>query len=239
MTDSAASDVRIWSCDMDAIQVDDAYIGFVLTAVECERGERFKSDVLRRRYRIGRAATRKILGEWLGEKPNKLDIRVTEQGKPFIPEGPMFNVSHSERYLMIGVCADMELGVDIETVKPIDDFQSVARRQFSDRERDALAALPEEDRLCGFYRLWTRKEAVAKALGKGLAMDFTSFSVSLAESSQCESIEISATFPSDRACFVRPCSLFGEAESAIASTGSFRIAQQFHLGDHLNWVEGT
>jgi 4'-phosphopantetheinyl transferase len=55
----------------------------------------------------------------------------------------------------------------------------VASRHFSPAERDALQRLQGDDWLAGFYRCWTRKEAVLKAEGVGLHRDLDSFDVEL------------------------------------------------------------
>lgn len=44
-------------------------------------------------------------------------------------------------------------------------------------ERDAILALPPADRTAAFYRCWTRKEAVLKALGRGLSLPLNGFQV--------------------------------------------------------------
>jgi 4'-phosphopantetheinyl transferase len=49
-------------------------------------------------------------------------------------------------------------------------WQAIAERHFAPSEREGLAALPESFRRRAFFRLWTRKEAVMKAVGRGLGL---------------------------------------------------------------------
>ena len=63
-------------------------------------------------------------------------------------------------------------------VRPID--LDIAEHYFSPAEVAALTNLPAAERISGFFRCWTLKEAVIKGLGVGLALDLASFDVSFA-----------------------------------------------------------
>ncbi len=92
-------------------------------------------------------------------------------GKPYLPSGPFFNLSHSGSKVVLLV-GDQELGVDIEQITPYS--QSVARRVFTDCE---LAWLNIQQSDEAFFRLWTGKESIMKALGKGLQLPPESFEI--------------------------------------------------------------
>lgn len=98
-----------------------------------------------------------------GQIPPLCRLRWTSRGKPWLPGGPDFSISHSAG---IAACAvaptGLVIGIDIEPVKRarIATMRIVA----SDDERNALE--------CGGItatELWTAKEAVLKAAGAGLA----------------------------------------------------------------------
>lgn len=90
---------------------------------------------------------------------------------------PDFNVSHSGAHALIAWSETVRVGVDIETISPGLDWQALGRSVFAPADRAAVHALPSAERLSAFYRVWTAKEALLKALGVGIAGGLTAFSV--------------------------------------------------------------
>jgi 4'-phosphopantetheinyl transferase len=80
--------------------------------------------------------------------------------------------------MMIAI-SDVEVGCDIERIDETMDWRPIAESLFAPTERAALAALPEADRLHGFFQCWARKEAFVKALGQGLSYPLEAFAVSV------------------------------------------------------------
>lgn len=153
----------------------------LLSPSELQRLERFRFADHRRRYQIGHGALRAILGGYLGKHPVDLEFVQGPRGKPYLAEkGPYFNLSHSGKLALIGVCAT-ELGLDCEKVRHLESLGEIARKHFSESEFAALEALDGDARQLAFYRCWTRKEAYIKALGEGLSMPLDTFDVTLGE----------------------------------------------------------
>jgi 4'-phosphopantetheinyl transferase len=69
--------------------------------------------------------------------------------------------------------------VDVEQIREMHDADAIAARFFSGAERHQLGLLAAEDRVRGFFRCWTRKEAFIKATGEGLSRPLGSFDVTL------------------------------------------------------------
>ena len=129
-----------------------------------------------------RAALRSLLCEHLGCGNDRLSFETAEGGKPFAlldgqPVAAGFNVSHSGQHGLIALAPAGRIGVDIEECVPRDDLDRLAGAVFGPAEQTELAAASGDDRIRLFFRLWTLKEAVAKALGSGLSLDVSQFEV--------------------------------------------------------------
>jgi len=72
--------------------------------------------------------------------------------------------------ILVAVAIRREIGVDVEKVRGDLPFLDIARQNFSDRESSIISALPPRDMIREFFRIWVRKEACIKAMGKGLSM---------------------------------------------------------------------
>ena len=95
----------------------------------------------------------------------------TTHGKPFFDpaRGIDFNLSHSGDHAVVALAPSQSIGIDLERSGRQRSVLALAQRFFCASEFAALAALPEAQQQLAFLRLWTCKEAVLKALGRGIA----------------------------------------------------------------------
>jgi 4'-phosphopantetheinyl transferase len=148
-------EIHVWRVPLDAAE------GPPPTAGEVARAARFHGVDLQRRYLRSHAALREILA---GYTDARLDFAVSANGKPFLPGAPdiQFNLSHSREMALVAVTLELEVGVDVEWIRPMPDYREIADRFFPPAE---AAQVADED---DFFRRWTRLEAVAKACGTGV-----------------------------------------------------------------------
>jgi 4'-phosphopantetheinyl transferase len=93
-------------------------------------------------------------------------------GKPVLKDDSKhFNISHSGNWVVM-VTSEKEVGIDVEQIKKAEI--QVGKQCF---QPDEYAYMTEEDTNKRFYTLWTTKESVMKATGKGLSLTPESFSV--------------------------------------------------------------
>jgi 4'-phosphopantetheinyl transferase len=138
----------------------------LLDAGEIERANRFRFPHLRERYVLSHGVLRVLLGRF---STGELKFVIGEKGKPRLADSTVaFNMSHSGAFAAYAFADGIELGVDIEEMRPLHDLERTARRTFSSGECDDLFTRSGEALIAGFYDLWTRKEAFIKALGLGL-----------------------------------------------------------------------
>lgn len=152
----------------------------VLSSDERERAARFHFDEHREAFIISHGMLRSILALYTGAQPQELVFAYGSKGKPALPDSPVhFNMSHAKGLALYAVAREPLMGVDVESVRPMTDGESIASRFFSAAECADLFALDPRDRSSGFLNCWTRKEAYVKAIGDGLNAPLDGFQVSL------------------------------------------------------------
>lgn len=166
------------SADLDDPLLSDAGLVDCLAAVERARAGRYARPELVWRFVAGRVMMRHALGRLLGVRPADVAITYNAWGKPELAGGPFFNLSHAGRRAVFAVDELAPVGVDIEIDDPAAEqgwFDAV----LSPRERAEFdvgcRAIPE------FLRLWVRKEAIVKAIGRGFSLAPDTLDIGLRE----------------------------------------------------------
>ncbi len=133
----------------------------------------------RHSYIAAHAAVRRILSEYTGRDPAALKLRRTELGKPeLVPaEGWHFSLSRTADFAVSAVSRDGPVGIDCEAVTPRAAIADLLDYACSPEETADMHGVEGAERIAAFFRIWTRKEAVAKALGLGLHLPFDTFTV--------------------------------------------------------------
>ena len=121
--------------------------------------------------------------ESLGISGAHMPISRDHFGKPRFDIGECeFSISHAGALSVAAVSADGGVGVDIESIDSGRDILRIAKRFFSESERRELESA--EDRVTGFYRIWTAKEAMMKLGGEGMVSIMSAESISAEESGE-------------------------------------------------------
>ena len=146
----------------------------LLDAHERGRLDRLRRPADRARYLAAHALARLVLAGGSHEASAALVFDRTcrcgePHGKPTLPGGPGFSLSHAGLLVGVAVRVDAAVGLDVEQVRDLADLEGMTAHVHSpvERSRDGL---PDRD---AFFRTWTRKEALVKATGDGLATPMT------------------------------------------------------------------
>lgn len=161
----------------------DARCRSIMSEEERVREGRFAFPRDRLMFRLTRAFVRRVLSRYAPMPCSRWHFTANAHGRPEISpgqdaDGLEFNVSHTAGLIGCAVARRRRIGLDVENRhRPVDpehygDFLSPA-------ELRDLHTLPEDVRLGGFYTQWTLKEAFLKALGIGLAVPPTGFTIRL------------------------------------------------------------
>ena len=146
----------------------------LLSPDERDRAARFGIAERRRRFVLGRAVLRAILAERAGSAPAALAFTYGVHGKPALARAGAaadlrFNVTHSGDALLVATATGLDVGVDVERVRELDDVQALARRALPAEHAAAIEAAAPHERAELFFVRWTRLEALLKARGLPLA----------------------------------------------------------------------
>lgn len=151
------------------------WLGFPPDLLDERRFQQYskaRSDHRRAELLAGTGLLRRALAEFgYAANDQPLPIRYTEEGKPYLENGPYFSISHSGN---LAVCAvsDENIGVDIERVSRFKNAR-VARKVLIETENECFRKLSGASAARYLADRWTAKEAISKLIGKGIAVPFT------------------------------------------------------------------
>jgi 4'-phosphopantetheinyl transferase len=156
----------------------------VLDADERRRADQFVFEADRRSYVAAHALVRHALSKQARVHPAAWRFAFGAHGKPFLERGPnsldlRFSLSHTRGMVAVALAQGIEVGVDVEVRERSARLDlDIAEKLFAPDEKALLRALGgTQERRERFLELWTLKEAVIKATGRGLSQSLDSFSI--------------------------------------------------------------
>ena len=172
---------RVKACLLDVSFLDEAGLDFYLTQVSSFRREKclkfkpFSSKCLS----LGAGLDLDHLLLPLGLREKDCGYFLGPMEKPYFSSHPelLFNLSHSGKLALACLASRkeiLELGCDVEEVCP--QRLNVAKHCFHPDEYRYLSNLEDPKAQSeGFTRIWTLKESLLKATGKGLSLPMKDF----------------------------------------------------------------
>jgi 4'-phosphopantetheinyl transferase len=176
------------TCHVWRLRASDASPGMLplLNLEERQRLLALRRQGDRNRFLAGCGLTRLVLSEYLNEPPSRIALLRTcpacggPHGKPHLkPSSPPieFSVSHAGEVVLAAFAWCSPIGVDVENVRFDMQVDELMPQTLTAREISELDASCSHRCVVCFLTYWTRKEAILKATGDGLAMPMAAFSV--------------------------------------------------------------
>ncbi|GAA2253590.1 MULTISPECIES: 4'-phosphopantetheinyl transferase family protein [Kitasatospora] len=198
--------VHIWHCALPRA-VGPVHLS-LLTADERQRAARLRTAAKSAQFVATRVAVRLVLADLLATPP--LAVRLGRRpcpgcgdpghGPPVVahPRNSLWiSISHTSGCGLLAVAAD-PVGVDVERYGGV-DAELLAPEVLTPAERAHIDALPDPaQRDRAFLRCWTRKEAVLKGAGVGMAADLRVFDVHPGRAGDGTAVEVTGRVPGIR-----------------------------------------
>jgi 4'-phosphopantetheinyl transferase len=168
------NEIHIWASDLDQWEIPGNKTEQKLPASERDKSERFRLEIIKTRYTKCHFLLRKLLGQYLGVDFYHKEFNYNEYGKPSLKNEKdnnliYFNSSDSENICVFAFTKYGDVGIDVEKIHDLSDMGGIAESFFSSSEIKKLCSLPEHSKKNTFFKYWTRKEALLKAMGVGLS----------------------------------------------------------------------
>jgi 4'-phosphopantetheinyl transferase len=184
----AQGEVQVWCARVNEAAVG-AAVG-LLNEEEQARMERMRLGITRHEFVVGRAMLRVLAGAATACGPHEVTIGVGEHGKPRV-EGVEFSMAHSHGLVVLALCREAAVGVDVEWMEREIEALEIAQSTFAPGEVKRIEQAAEgAERARAFFAVWTRKEAMVKAHGQGLTIPLESFEAPEGDAEQAVELSV-------------------------------------------------
>jgi len=170
-----------WMADLRLL---DEYRSF-LPSDEAAQETKFAFEESRIQHLVSRVLLRTVLSSYTGHDPRAWVFTRSAHGKPAIaaPSGlPLeFNLSHTRGLVCCAIATGRPVGVDTEELTGIVHSLELAKGFFAPTERALIENTSAAERSNVFARIWTLKEAFAKACGLGFSLPLDEYAFQLSK----------------------------------------------------------
>lgn len=176
------NELHLWwlPLTLDKTQSDIAFS--LLSDIQRDKYHRRNNTAQKQAYLAGRYHLLTLLSAYSACKPDEVLLSYSRLNKPYMNPNPAnihFNftdtyfktsdTSNEKHYKgLFAFCLNREVGVDVEALNRVSDFEKIAERRFTNAEqtfiKNADGKIDPERALA----IWTRKEAYGKATGQGI-----------------------------------------------------------------------
>ena len=213
-------EIHIWSATIDE-RYEKLLANSYLSVNENRNAKKFSYDIDNFLFSIRHNLLRIILGEYLNCHPSKLKFNSNHYQKPHITHPKtniQFNISACANRFVAVFCQRHSIGIDIELIRKIDDIKQMTSDYFTSNEIVWVFSHNTLMLETAFFNIWSKKEALAKAIGKGLSIGINQF-------------DILSGYPilyGGNEWHITPLTLFEDSTSAIAVNNNSKHLTYFN-----------
>ena len=224
--------VDIWLASLDINKTNLSKLKTILSEDELIRAQRFYSVELTKQFIAARGFLRLILARYIKVKPEELQFQYNVYRKPFLigtfnKKELCFNASNSHGIALYGITLQRAIGVDVEKIRSNLPYEKIARRQFTQSEIRLFQKSPESERIQTFFKFWTRKEALLKALAQGLHFSMKQFNVSGTPRESVKFLKNSPSFVNSSEWFIQDLEIAQGFCAALATEGQHDVTKLY------------
>ncbi len=173
--------VDIWRFSLEANDNLIEYYSQFLNQCEINQATSYANSQRRAQWIISRAVLKLLIESKTNIQANAISLLTRDSGKPCLDSNENirceFNLSHSQNTAVIAISMHHPIGIDIQFWRPSIKPEEFSKRFFSTEEHQVICSLSSQAKIDAFYQLWTRKEALFKAIGDGINLNNLKFNL--------------------------------------------------------------
>jgi 4'-phosphopantetheinyl transferase len=209
-------EVHIWSANINE-NYNELLRHSYLSEEEKRQAVSFHQDIDGYLFSVRHNLLRIILARYLDCQPEEIKFKRNAFQKPAIdyPISPIqFNLSVSSNRFVAAFCQNHSVGVDIELIRQLGNIDRLIFDYFTQDESAWILSRPNHEKTSAFFDLWTKKEALIKAVGQGLSIPLNQLNV----------LSPHPVFWNSEDWHIIPLSVFEDCRSALAINSPLTIS---------------
>jgi 4'-phosphopantetheinyl transferase len=167
----------VYSYSLISGKLDDALFQHLLSTLpkpDQQKTKAYQHDRDQQNCLIGRLMLRHLLLNYFDCPANCLEqLYKNKYGKLFLNNQLDFNISHAGDLVLCAISDEGAVGVDVEKKVSV-NLKEMSSFLLPEELETIQSASDQEE---AFYEIWTRKESLLKALGRGLSVDLQQVAV--------------------------------------------------------------
>ncbi|WP_321779478.1 4'-phosphopantetheinyl transferase family protein [Sulfurimonas sp.] len=156
-------EIFVFAIEQNSSMVDTS----IIPNEQLDKIQKYKQDI----DKIKRYLARTFLFEHCAKKYGLKDFSFiyTNKKRPKFKHSKVdFSISYSKNLIAVALSTNATVGVDIEFMEPSIVSKSIAAEFMNTIQLSKFNTLTKKDRDNYFYKMWTSKESLLKAMGDGL-----------------------------------------------------------------------